>query len=98
TRNQTQIDRYSELLGRPNRTKAEEQELQLLRKKLDPLLSTGDTNMERQVEQAFRQVLKTAVEPNPQVSADGQRLLSEKMQDEIKRQLADVLPRSESLP
>lgn len=86
------IDRYSELLGMRDKSPEEEAEIAALRERLRPILTVGETPVERKVEQAVHEALEDL---SPAV------LLSKadpKVQLEIKRQLAQVLGREEEKP
>ncbi len=56
-----EIARYAELLGKEPRTEAEDGELERLSKFLETALQSGETEAEREVEQALEAVLKDRV-------------------------------------
>ena len=53
--------RYAELLGKEPRTEAEEAEMERLKTSLDSALRTGETEVEREVEQAVEAALRERV-------------------------------------
>ncbi len=59
----TQVDRYSILLGKPNRTAAEEIEFKKLGTELGDQLSTAETPVSRIVEKTFERTLNEIVLP-----------------------------------
>lgn len=77
-----QIEKYIRILGK-KRTNKEEQELRVLRRTLDRRLGTGETELERQVANAVRSVLKKR--------PDASRFLDKPLNYEIRRQLRKLM-------
>ena len=77
-----QIEKYIRLLGK-KRTNKEEQELRVLRRTLDRRLGTGETELERQVANAVRSVLKKR--------PDASRFQDKPLNYEIRRQLKKLM-------
>jgi energy-coupling factor transporter ATP-binding protein EcfA2 len=90
TREQADIDRYADLLGRDDRTPVEEAEYRTLRAKMDRWMSGGETKMERQVERAVRDALEGIPEPGSGGAEDGTPEVTPEMDLEIRRRLAQI--------
>jgi hypothetical protein len=84
-------DRYSELLGKRERTNAEEAELAALRAMLQEQTLLGSTPAQLQVEQAVRQTLQQTLTAESELQLPAQGALPEELELELKRQLAGLL-------
>jgi predicted ATP-binding protein involved in virulence len=89
-------DRYSELLSKPKRTKAEEAEFESLRVKLSEQLLSSTTPAQQQVEQAVRQVLLQTWSVESAVQLPSQADLPEELDLELKRQVGGLLGEKET--
>lgn len=81
-----QIERYSKLLSKKNLTQKEQGELSGLRSKLNNVLGSAETNLQRMVEKAVHESLEKLVDNLP-----NQELLPQEVVDfEVKRELKDI--------
>ncbi len=84
------VSRYSRLLGEENRSPKEEAELRELESALRDMLLTGETPLQRKVEQAVKKAfLELAAEESKQPLVKPQ--LAPDVEFEIRRQLAELL-------
>jgi predicted ATP-binding protein involved in virulence len=83
--------RYVELLSRPIRTEAEEREFEQLRATMSPTLVTGETPVQRQVEDALYTTLLSMNTGKRELAVSDKDSLSPEVRAEMKRQLSQLL-------
>jgi uncharacterized protein (TIGR02646 family) len=83
-----ELDRYSELLAKADRAPGEEKELQRLRARLDETLTTGESQLERDVARTKREMLD---ELAPRVVQRAEPAMPSPEELELRRQLDELL-------